>query len=109
MYSNCCGDSHWWIDGREEISGSSQDVQRLKQIQKLAEKKLEELPENRTSFSVGGKRIIIRESIQKAIRTITQFKALISGAVSAEPHAALAWACILGVLPVSSRQLYCCL
>ncbi|KAF5613093.1 hypothetical protein F25303_14271 [Fusarium sp. NRRL 25303] len=74
-------------------------IARLKQIQKLAEKKLEELPENRTSFSVGGKRIIIRESIQKAIRTITQFKALISGAVSAEPHAALAWACILGVLP----------
>ncbi|KAF5555557.1 NACHT WD40 domain-containing protein [Fusarium mexicanum] len=87
-------------DGREEISDSSQGVHRLKQIQKLAEKKLEELPENRTSFSIGGKRIILRESVQKAIRTITQFKALISGAVSAEPHAALAWACILGVLPI---------
>ncbi|KAG4259133.1 hypothetical protein FPRO03_13068 [Fusarium proliferatum] len=87
-------------DGREEMSGSSQDVHRLKQIQKLAEKKLEQLPKNRTSFSIGGRRITIREAAQKVIRTITQFKALISGAVSAEPHAALAWACILGVLPI---------
>ncbi|KAF5642268.1 WD domain protein [Fusarium tjaetaba] len=85
---------------REDISRTSHGVERLKEIQKLAEKKLEELPENRTSFVIGGKRIVVRESVQKAIRTITQFKALISGAVSAEPHAALAWACILGVLPI---------
>ncbi|KAF5718821.1 wd40 repeat protein [Fusarium mundagurra] len=85
---------------REDISSTSLGVQRLKEIQKLAEKKLEKLPENRTSFFIGGKRIVVRESVQKAIRTITQFKALISGAVSAEPHAALAWACILGVLPI---------
>jgi uncharacterized protein YlzI (FlbEa/FlbD family) len=95
------------IDGREEISSSSQSVQRVKEIQKMAENKLEKLPENRTSFSISGKGVIVRESVQKAIRTITQFKPLISGAVSAEPHAALAWACILGVLPVSSRQFYC--
>ncbi|KAH7242544.1 hypothetical protein BKA59DRAFT_481002 [Fusarium tricinctum] len=87
-------------EGREEISSSSQSVQRVKDIQKMAENKLENLPENRTSLSIGGKRVIVRESVQKAIRTITQFKPLISGAVSAEPHAALAWACILGVLPI---------
>ncbi|KAF5554101.1 Pfs NACHT WD domain-containing protein [Fusarium phyllophilum] len=48
-------------DDREEISGTSQGVQRLKEIQKLAEKKLEKLSENRTSFSIGRKRVVVRD------------------------------------------------
>ena len=83
------------------IESHSQDGGRLAEIQKLAKEKLEGLHEARTSFTLGGKRIVVREYIQKAVQTIKQFKPIISGALSAEPQAALAWACILGVLPVS--------
>ncbi|KAJ4245749.1 hypothetical protein NW762_013873 [Fusarium torreyae] len=78
----------------------SHGEERLKGIQILAKERLEKLPEARTSFTVGQKRIVVREYVQKAVQTIKQFKPIITGALSAEPHAALAWACILGVLPV---------
>lgn len=80
---------------------ASQDGGRLERVQLMAKEKLEALPEARTSFTLGGKRVVVRGHIQKALQTIKQFKPIISGALSAEPQAALAWACILGVLPVS--------
>lgn len=80
---------------------NNQDEDRLKCIQIMAKERLEALPEARTSFTLGGKRIVVRQHIEKAIQTIKQFKSISSGALSAEPQAALAWACILGVLPVS--------
>ena len=81
-----------------------QGKERLTRIQILAKEKLEKLPEARTSFTVGQKRIVVREYVQKAVQTIKQFKTIITGALSAEPHAALAWACILGVLPVRLKH-----
>ncbi|KAL3608845.1 hypothetical protein FPOAC2_03856 [Fusarium poae] len=86
--------------GSVTTSFSSGGLARLKYIQMLAQNKLEVVDEARTSFFVRGKRIVVREAIQKAIQQVTQFKPIISGAVSAEPHAALAWACVLGVLPI---------
>ncbi|OBS29574.1 hypothetical protein FPOA_03512 [Fusarium poae] len=79
---------------------SSGGLARLKDIQRLAQKKLEVVNQGHTFFFVRGKRIVVREAVQKAIQQVTQFKAIINGAVSAEPHAALAWACVLGVLPI---------
>ncbi|XEV01114.1 hypothetical protein FSHL1_006401 [Fusarium sambucinum] len=73
---------------------------RLEDIQRLAKKQIEVVEEARTSFSVRGKRIVVREVVQKAIQHVAKFKPIISGAVSTEPHAALAWACVLGVLPI---------
>ncbi|RBR15923.1 uncharacterized protein FIESC28_07125 [Fusarium coffeatum] len=82
------------------VESVTQNRGRLKRIQIMAKEKLEDLPEARTSFTLGGKRIVVREHIQKAIQTIKQFKPIISGALSAEPQAALAWACIMGFLPI---------
>ncbi|KAG6364032.1 hypothetical protein INS49_009135 [Diaporthe citri] len=84
----------------ENISTVSEGVERLEEIQKLAKTKLEKLPEARTAFSIGGRRIVVRELVQKAIRTVKAFKPIVSEAVSAEPHAALAWGCILTILPM---------
>ncbi|KAF4973578.1 hypothetical protein FSARC_169, partial [Fusarium sarcochroum] len=71
-----------------ERHNGSQGEQRLAEIQILAKGKLEKLPETRTSFTIAGKRIVVREHVQKAVQTIKQFKGIISGALSAEPHAA---------------------
>ncbi|KAK7735396.1 hypothetical protein SLS63_003866 [Diaporthe eres] len=83
-----------------DASTVSEGVERLEEIQRLAKTKLEKLPEARVAFSIGGRRIVVRELVQKAIQTVTAFKSIIGGAVSAEPHAALAWAGILTILPM---------
>lgn len=92
------------MESLTDASTAAEGEKRLEEIQKLAKTKLEKLPEARISFSLCGKRIIVREAVQKAIRTVTAFKPIISGVISAEPHAALAWAGVLTILPVSSMQ-----
>ena len=73
----------------------------LSQIQELAKKRLEELPEAHLSFSIGGKNIVVQSVVRKAIKVITMFKSAVNNAVSTEPHAALAWAGVMMILPVS--------
>ncbi|KAF4987650.1 hypothetical protein FDECE_15346, partial [Fusarium decemcellulare] len=76
------------------------DIGQLKLIQRTAEEKLEKLPEAQLAFKIRGKQIVVRQAVVKAIQVITAFKPIISGAVSAEPHAALAWAGVMTVLPI---------
>ena len=73
----------------------------MSQIQELAKKRLEELPEAHLSFSIGGKNIVVQSVVRKAIKVITMFKSAVNNAVSTEPHAALAWAGVMMILPVS--------
>ncbi|KAF4448098.1 WD domain-containing [Fusarium albosuccineum] len=89
----------------ENLTGVSsaavdEGIDRLKLIQRTAEEKLEKLPEAQLAFKIRDKQIVVRQAIVKAIQVITAFKPIISGAVSAEPHAALAWAGVMTVLPI---------
>jgi hypothetical protein len=77
------------------------NISRLKLIQEIAEDKLASIPDARLSFQIRDRPIVIRQGVVKAIRVVNAFKPIISGAVAAEPHAALAWAGISTVLPVS--------
>ena len=83
--------------GAEATQGKLQ----LREVQELAKKKLEELPEAHLSFSIGGKNIVVQSVVRKAIKVITMFKSAVNNAVSTEPHAALAWAGVMMILPVS--------
>ncbi|OBT83356.1 hypothetical protein VE02_08301 [Pseudogymnoascus sp. 03VT05] len=78
-----------------EITG---DIEKMKQIQKLAEEKLQEILAARLFFSIGDKEIIIRECVRKAINVVTAFKDIIGSAISAELCARLAWAGIISIL-----------
>jgi hypothetical protein len=84
-----------------DVSADSKGAERLKLIQSFALRKLESLPETQLAFSFHAKRIVVRKLVLKAIQAISAFKPIISGAVSAEPHAALAWAGIMTILPVN--------
>lgn len=75
---------------------------RLKAIQKIAEERLDAFEEGKLSFNVGKRPIVVRETIIKAVDVINALKPIISGAVTAEPAAALAWAGITTALPVRS-------
>ncbi|KAI1103866.1 hypothetical protein F4804DRAFT_352610 [Jackrogersella minutella] len=72
----------------------------LEQIQTVAKKRLEELPEARLKFSVGGKSFVARDIVLKAVQVVLKFKDIVGAAISAEPCAALAFAGVLVILPL---------
>lgn len=84
-------------------SGDSPGEERLKRIQGIANRKLDELcssdTADRLSFSIGGKPVIVRDVIRKVVTAISASKSLISAAVSAEPHASVVWAGVMTILP----------
>ncbi|RSM18669.1 hypothetical protein CDV31_002389 [Fusarium ambrosium] len=73
---------------------------RLGLIQKLAREKLEGLSEAHLTFSLCGRRIVVRNAVLKAVKLISAFKPIIDTVVATEPHAALAWAGVLTLLPM---------
>ncbi|KAF5621110.1 uncharacterized protein FTJAE_11451 [Fusarium tjaetaba] len=75
------------------------DNSRLETIQKNAEQRLKNFSEAHLSFTIRGQPIVVWESILKAVQVINTLKPIISGAVAAEPSAALAWAGVTTILP----------
>jgi len=77
------------------------DIDRGVQLQKLVDQKLQDIQDSRLKITVSGKEIVVKEQVCKVVHAILSAKDFIGSAVSAEPHAALAWAGVLVVLPVS--------
>ncbi|KAJ6081562.1 hypothetical protein N7499_006436 [Penicillium canescens] len=61
-------------------------------LQSLVEDRLQEIENSRFKITVAGKEFVVREQARRAVHAIRSVKEFISTAVSAEPHAALAWA-----------------
>ncbi|KAF6833672.1 Vegetative incompatibility protein HET-E-1-like protein 7 [Colletotrichum plurivorum] len=72
---------------------------RLEHVQEHAKKNLDKLSNSRLSFTITGKTIVVREVVRKVIKAVTTFKDVVSAAISGEPHAALAWAGVMVILP----------
>jgi hypothetical protein len=49
---------------------------------------------------VSGKEVIVKEQVRKVVHAILSAKDYVGSAVIPEPHAALAWAGVLVILPV---------
>ena len=75
---------------------------REERLQNLVKDKLDAMQEARLKVTVGGEEIIVKDQVCKVIRTIISCKDFIGAAISAEPHASLAWAGVLIILPVST-------
>lgn len=73
----------------------------LELIQSIAESKLTDQEANRWTIHFGGQSIKVREQWENIIKFIFWAKDSISAAVGAQPYAALAWASISILLPVS--------
>ena len=65
---------------------------------------MSDLEKRRLSFKVAGKEIVVRHQLQKAFKVVMGVKDLVSAAVKSDPHAALAWAGVLVILPVNSSM-----
>ncbi|KAK0702942.1 hypothetical protein B0T26DRAFT_838710 [Lasiosphaeria miniovina] len=83
-----------------EASEVDAATRQLLRTQQLAHAKLERLSDTYLSFQVGQRKIVVREQVSKVVKFVLKFKDVISSAISAEPHAGLAWAGILVILPM---------
>ncbi len=71
------------------------------QLSAVIKRRLDSIEEDQTSFTVAGRRVVRQEQLDKVVRIVMFAKDFVSSAVSAEPHAALAWAGVCVLLPVS--------
>ncbi|KAI0601484.1 WD40 repeat-like protein [Biscogniauxia sp. FL1348] len=74
-------------------------------IQELAKARLKANQEERLSFRVGEKEVVVRDQLQTAMNFIVTTKDLVAAAISSEPHAALAWAGVMFVFPLLNTML----
>lgn len=75
------------------------------QIQKLAQRTLDDLQSSYFTFRIGKQRIVVQEQVKKILELLTTFKSVIGAAAAAEPSASLAWTGIMAALPV--RNAFC--
>ena len=79
---------------------------RQEQLANLITRRLESMEKDQKSFMVAGKKVVLQEHLNKVIRIVMLTKDFVSSAVSAEPHAALAWAGVCVLLPVSVEYFF---
>ena len=74
---------------------------RQQQLSSIVTRRLDSIEKDQKSFVVAGKTVVLHEQFNKIVRIIMLARNFVSQAVSAEPHAALAWAGVCVLLPVS--------
>jgi hypothetical protein len=70
----------------------------------LASKKLARLDESRLKIRLRKHEIVLKEGLDRILTVVMATKEFVSSAVSAEPHAALAWTGVCLLLPVSQSN-----
>lgn len=82
-------------------------LDRIQEVQVLAQEQLEVWQSEQFRLSFNGKDIIVGEMARKVVGVVLSVKDVVSSAISADPHAALAWAGVMVALPVSTSISNC--
>ena len=77
-------------------------IARQEQLSVIISKRLDAIEKDESSFTMAGRRVIVLEQFDKFVKIVICAKDFVSSAVSVEAHAALAWAGICVLLPVST-------
>ncbi|BCS07109.1 hypothetical protein ALUC_11490S [Aspergillus luchuensis] len=80
-------------------------LNQLQEAQALAQEQLEVWQSEQFRLSFNGKDIIVGELARKVVGVVLSVKDVVSFAISADPHAALAWAGVMVALPVLANIL----
>ena len=75
-------------------------------MSRVVQDKFQAVQEARSKFTVFSKEIIVREQFDRAVGAVIWAKDFITHAVSPDPHAALAWAGVCVLLPVSPHSIF---
>jgi N-terminal domain of NWD NACHT-NTPase len=89
------------LSGATTVLAKLGTSKREEQMSALVQKKLQIMDSKRWRIQLGNKSIGVSEQIDKVITIVLFAKDFVSSAVSADPHAALAWAGVCVLLPVS--------
>lgn len=74
---------------------------RQAQLSAIITKRLDSIEKDQYGFTVAGRRVELHEQSDKIVRIVMFAKDFVSSAINTEPHAALAWAGVCVLLPVS--------
>lgn len=69
-------------------------------LAELASKKLAAVEDSRLKMRLGSRTVVLKDGVDQALTVVIAVKDFVSSAVSAEPHAALAWAGVSLILPL---------
>lgn len=76
---------------------------RQEQLSAIITKRLDSIEKDQYGFTVAGRRVELHEQLDRIVRIVMFAKDFVSSAMSTEPHAALAWAGVCVLLPVSVK------
>lgn len=80
---------------------------REQQMSRVVQDKFQAAHNARLKFAIFSKEIEVREQFDRAVGAVAWAKDYLTQAVNPEPHAALAWAGVCVLLPVSLVSVYC--
>jgi hypothetical protein len=89
------------LSGATTVFAELGTSKREEQMSALVRKKLQVMDSKRWRIQLGNKSIGLSEQVEKAVTIIQLVKEFASPVASADPHAALAWAGVCILLPVS--------
>ena len=92
------------IDQEVPHLGPIGSVARQEQLSALITRRLDSIEKDKKSLVVAGKSFVLQEQVNRVVRIVMFAKDFVSSAVSAEPHAALAWTGVCMLLPVSIER-----
>lgn len=81
--------------------GTVGTLQREDRLASLVTRKVDAIHREKLTLQICTKSIIVREQVEKVVNGIRATKDVIGGLAVLEPHAALAWAGVSVILPVS--------
>ena len=79
---------------------------RHEQLSAVITRRLDDIEKDQKGFTMAGRRILVQEQMDKLVQMVLFAKDFVSSAVNAEPHAALAWAGVCVLLPVSIEKFF---
>ncbi|KAL2836945.1 hypothetical protein BJY01DRAFT_221446 [Aspergillus pseudoustus] len=83
-----------------EASPQPGTTSREAKLEALVQEKLEDIQARQWTVTFGGKEIVIRDQVRRVVQTVIAAKDVVSAAIVVEPHAAIAWAGVLLILPL---------
>ncbi len=88
-------------DEDDSRTGFVAGLDKERQLSELIAKRLKIIEEARWKFDVGNQTIEVKAQADRIVKTVVFAKDFVSSAVSSDPHAALAWAGVCVLMPVS--------
>ena len=85
------------------VAEGTRTSKRERDMSALVEEKVKAMDDARWKFQLGERTVEMKTQVDRIVKAVLFAKDFVSSAVSAEPHAALAWAGVCMLLPLSLK------